>query len=77
MTTADREAIYVQFSNDVDVLMRQQGLTIAKLARMADVSEPTIQRILKARPCQAQSMVAVIEALGARIAFAVTMPLKK
>ena len=72
MTQADREALFVRFSNDVDALMRARGLTIPKLARRADVSEGTVLSMLKAKPCQVQKMVAVIEALGASIAFVVT-----
>jgi hypothetical protein len=72
VTTPERDALFVQFSQDVDDLMREQNLTVPRLARRADVSEGTVERMLKGRPCHPHKMMAVLSALGAQLAFTVT-----
>lgn len=72
MTPVDRDELLARLSGDVDALMREKGLSIARLARRADVSEVTVQSILKAKAVTIPKLLVVLGALGARLSLVVT-----
>lgn len=70
--TADRDELFARLSEDVDTLMKQHGLSIARLARRADVSETTVQSILKAKPVTIPKLQQVLDALDSKLSLVIS-----